>query len=77
MESEIKKGKFAVAVIGADQSVIGHLMKGKTGRFSKIIFYFLRGVHIIDVTFVQAIKQEDGKGMKVPCVPAFTGRSNL
>ena len=52
-------------------------MKGKTGRFSKIIFYFLRGVHIIDVTFVKAINQEDGKGMKVPCVPAFTGRSNL
>ena len=32
--------KFAVAVI-KNKKVIGHLPLGKTGRFSKTIFYFL------------------------------------
>lgn len=57
MESGIKKGKFAVSIIGANQSVVGHLLKDKTERFSKIIFYFLRGVYVIDVTFVLLLKQ--------------------
>ena len=41
MEPGNKKDKFAVAVIGGSESVVGHLMKGKTGRFAKTIFYFL------------------------------------
>ena len=42
MEPEKKEYKFAVAVIGGNQSVVGHIMKDKTGRFTKTIFYFLR-----------------------------------
>ena len=38
-----KKDEFAVAVIGVKDSVVGHLMKDKGGRFGKTIFYFLRG----------------------------------
>ena len=33
--------KYAVSVTKAGK-VVGHLMKGKTGRFAKIIFYFMR-----------------------------------
>ena len=38
-ENEIDK--YAVAII-EDAQVIGHLKKGKTGRYAKIVFYFLR-----------------------------------
>ena len=34
-------GKFAVAV-KKNQNVVWHLKKGKTGRFAKTLFYFLR-----------------------------------
>ena len=40
MEPTNKKDKFDVAVIGDKDSVFGHLMKGKGGRFAKKIFYF-------------------------------------
>ena len=33
--------KFAVAV-KKNQNTVGHLKKGKTGRFAKTLFYFLR-----------------------------------
>ena len=36
------KGYYAVCV-QKDGVMVGHLMLGKTGRFAKIIFYFLRG----------------------------------
>ena len=41
MEPTNKNDKFAVAVIGHKNSVAGHLMKVKSGRFAKIILYFL------------------------------------
>ena len=41
MEPTNKKDKFVVAVIGHKNSVVCHLMKGKSGRFAKTIFYFL------------------------------------
>ena len=37
-----RKDKYAVCV-QKDGVIVGHLMLGKTGRFAKIIFYFLRG----------------------------------
>ena len=55
-------------------------MKGKAGRFAKIIFYFLQAspYHRWDVrATIKAINQEDGKDMKVPCILAFTGRSEF
>ena len=57
MKPENKEDKFAVAVIGGNHSIVGDLMEGKTGRFAKTIFYFLLRVHMIDVTFVLAVKQ--------------------
>ena len=42
MEPTNKKDEFAVAVIGHRNSVISHLMKGKSGRSAKTIFYLLR-----------------------------------
>ena len=50
--------------------IVGHLILGKTGRFAKIIFYFLRGhtdskceVIITD----KRVNLGDKKGMQVPC----------
>ena len=50
--------------------IVGHLMIGKTDRFAKIIFYFLRGhtdskceVIITD----KRVNLGDIKGMQVPC----------
>ena len=80
MEPTNKKDKFAVAVIGDKDSVVGHLMKGKGGRFAKTIFYFLRAseyhgcrVHVTG----QAINQGDDKGMKIPCTLMFKGQSEF
>ena len=44
MEPTIKMDKFTVAVI--KNKKIGHLPPGKTGRFSKTIFYFLKCEYI-------------------------------
>ena len=57
MKPENKEDKFAVAVIGRNHSIVGHLMEGKNGKFAKTIFYFLGGVHMIDVTLVLPVKE--------------------
>ena len=51
-------------------AIVGHLMLGKTDRFAKSIFYFLRGhtdskceVIITD----NRVNLGDKKGMQVPC----------
>ena len=41
MEPKTKADKFALAVMKND-FLVGHLLKGKTGRFAKMVFYFLR-----------------------------------
>ena len=78
IEPTNKKDKFAIAVIGDKDSVVGHLMKRKGRRSAKTIFYFLRAseyhgcrVHVTG----QAINQGDDKGMKVPCTLMFKGQS--
>ena len=80
MEPTNKKDKFAVAVIGDKDSIVGRLMKGKGRRFVKTIFYFLRAseyhgcrVHVTG----QAINQGDDKGMKIPCTLMFKGQSEF
>ena len=42
MEPTNKKDKFAAALFVHKNSVVAHLMKEKSGRFAKTIFYFLR-----------------------------------
>ena len=42
MEPTNKLDKYAVAAKGKDVDVIGHLPLGKSGKFAKTIFYFLK-----------------------------------
>jgi len=80
MEPTYTEDKFTVAVIDVNDSVIGHLMKGKSGRFAKTIYYFLRASehHKCKVRVTgSAINQGDNKGMKVPCTLMFTGQSEF
>ena len=42
MEPTNKLDKYAVAVKGKDGDVIGHLPLGKSGKFAKTVFYFLK-----------------------------------
>ena len=75
-----KKDKFAVAVIVHKNSVASYLMKGKSGRFSKTISYFLwankyhgcRG----RVTG-KVVNQGDDKGMKIQCILYLKDSQNL
>ena len=58
-----KEDKFAVAVM-KDDCLVGHLPKEKTGRFAKIIFYFLQACNLntcsVEITG-KAINQGDEK----------------
>ena len=80
MEPTNKEDKFAVAVIGPKGSIFGHLMKGKSGRFAKTIFYFLRASENneckVRITG-KAVNQGDNKGMKVPCILMFKGQTQF
>ena len=42
MEPTNKLDKYAVTVKGKDGDVIGHLPLGKSGKFAKTVFYFLK-----------------------------------
>ena len=51
-------------------------MKGKSGRFAKTIFYFLRADKKNNCTAVvtcKAVNCGDGEGMQVPCTLHFNG----
>ena len=55
-------------MIGHKNSVVGHFIKGKSGRFSKTIFYFLQAskYHGCSVRVTgKAFNQGDGVGMKI------------
>ena len=54
--------------------MVGHLQKGKSGRFAKTVFYFLRASknNSFDVTVKsKAINRGDGDGMQVPLHTSF------
>ena len=60
--------KYAVAVINND-TVVGHLMKGESGKFAKTIFHFLRSDELNSCTAVVtglAVNKKDGKGIQIP-----------
>ena len=42
MEPTNKLEKYAVPVKGKDEDIIGHLPLGKSGKFAKTVFYFLK-----------------------------------
>ena len=69
MESTNLMDKYAVAV-KSDESIVGHLPLGKSGKFAKTKFYILKAnekhSRVINV-LGKAINAGDGLGMKVPC----------
>ena len=55
-------------------------MKGKSGRFPKTIFYFLRADKKNDCTVVlpcKAVNCGDDESMQVPCTLLFKGYQKL
>ena len=67
--------KYAVSALH-DGKVIGHLMHGSSGRFAKVIFYFLQANPSNSCTAVMTGKPVNlgrGKGMQVPCTLKFDG----
>ena len=68
--------KYAVCVLYRNR-VVGHFKWGKTGRFAKTIFYFLRADthNSCKVTIKgKSINLGDGDGMQVPCTLKFSGQ---
>ena len=74
MESNNLMDKYAVAVKRSDESIVGHLPLGKSGKFAKTIFYFLKAnkKRVIKV-LEKAINGDDGLEMKDLCRLFFCG----
>ena len=75
MEPENVMDKYAVAVINND-TVVGHLMKGESGKFVTTIFYFLRLDELNSCTAVvtgRAVNKKEGKGIQIPCKLTSSG----
>ena len=69
MEANNLMDKYAVAVKRSDESIVGYLRLGKSGKFAKTIFYFLKAnkKHSCVIKVLgKAINVGDGLGMKVP-----------
>ena len=75
MEPDNRVDKFAVCV-EKDQTVVGHLKKGDSGKFAKTIFYFLRSDTYCNCYAEVSGKRcnlKDGEGLQVPCKIIITG----
>lgn len=79
LEPENEFDKYAVAVI-KNSVVVGHLAKGKSGRFAKTISFFLRTSNDnsckVEVTG-KRVNLGDGHGLQIPCNLHFTGHVNF
>ena len=67
--------KYAVCV-KKENKIVGHLPLGKSGKFAKTIFYFLRAYKLISCKIVvmgNPVNLSDDEGMQVPCKLIFTG----
>ena len=74
-EPENEIDKYAVAVT-KDARVIGYLKKGKTGRYTKTVFYFLRAnlMNTASITVTgKRVNFGDGQGLQIPCTILFKG----
>ena len=72
-ESEKDIDKYIVPVT-KDVQVIGHLKKGKTGRYVKTVFYFLRAnpMNIASITVTgKRVNFGDGQILLIPCTILF------
>ena len=75
MEPANPVDKYAVAV-KKNNVVVGHLPLRCSGKFTKIIFYFLLGDEWSEFQVVmtgKAVNRRDGDGMQVPCLLKFRG----
>ena len=71
--------KYTVAVI-KNSSVVGHLTKGRSGKFAKTIFYFLYLDELnsyIAVVTGKAGNKKDGMRMQILCKLIFSGKKNI
>ena len=60
---------------GGRNKVIGHLPLGKSGKFAKTIFYFLKAAkenRCQIIVLGKVVNKNDGLGMKVPSRLIFT-----
>ena len=74
-EPENEIDRYAAAVT-KEPRVIGHLKKGKTGRYAKTVFYFLRAnpMNTASITVTgKSINFGDGQGLQIPCTILFKG----
>ena len=63
-----------------DKKVVGHLKKGESEKFAKIIFYFLRSDPYSSCTATISGKRcnlKDGEGLQVPCKLDMTGKQQF
>ena len=78
-EPENKTDKFAVAVMKEKEKekdlVIGHLKKGKSGKFAKLFSYFLKNKCSSCEVIIKGkpVNFGDGEGMQVTCELVITG----
>ena len=74
MEPDNCVDKFAVC-IKKDQTVVGYLKKGNSGKLTKMIFYFLSDTYFNCYTEVSGKRRnlKDGEGLQVPCKIIITG----
>ena len=74
-EPENKTDKFSVAVVKKKDLVIGHLKKGKSGKFAKLFSFFLKNECSSCEVIIKGkpVNFRDGEGMQVPCELVITG----
>ena len=80
MESRNEVDKYAVAAVDNDSIFIGHFSKGKSGKYSKTIVYFLKTdpLNICHVKITEkALDLGDNKGMRIPGLLQFTGNCKM
>ena len=67
--------KYTVCV-KKENKIVGHLPLGKSGKFAKTMFYFLRADKLSSCKIVvteKPVNLGDGECMQVPCKLIFTG----
>lgn len=71
--------KFAVTLVKSE-TVVGQIMKGKTGRFVKAILYFLKAstCHACSVKITgKTVNHDNPKEMKGPYIIKYVGEGHF
>ena len=78
-EPETEIDNYVVAVT-KNARVIGHLKKGKTGRYTKTVFYFSRANPINTASIIVTgkwVNFGDGQGLQIPRTILFKGEESF